>query len=154
MSPADAHAAVDRELLAERAADINRHLDRVSSHLPAEPGDLQPNTQDVDTIVLHLWQAVQVVIDLAVAACVRLGLGSPPTYGDAFRQLADGQVISAELADRLARAAGFRNLIGHGYGQLDLRRVHEAATAGPPDLLVFLAALRDHVTPEEGADDT
>ncbi|OLT02186.1 hypothetical protein BJF90_05580 [Pseudonocardia sp. CNS-004] len=82
---------VDRGLLAERAAAVVRHLDRVAEHLPADPDDLRPLTSATDTVVLHLWQAVQVVIDLAVSTCVRLGLGSPPTYGDAFRQLAEAR---------------------------------------------------------------
>lgn len=95
--------------------------------------------------MLHLWQAVQVVIDLAVSTCVRLGLGSPPTYADAFRQLADAGVVPDDLAGRLARAAGFRNLVVHGYGRLDLRRVHATASTGPADLRAFLAALRDRL---------
>jgi uncharacterized protein YutE (UPF0331/DUF86 family) len=123
---------VDRELLAERAAAVVRHLDRVAEHLPADPDDLRPLTSATDTVVLHLWQAVQVVIDLAVSTCVRLGLGSPPTYGDAFRQLADAEVIPDDLAVRLGRAAGFRNLVVHGYGRLDLRRVHAVATLVRP----------------------
>jgi uncharacterized protein YutE (UPF0331/DUF86 family) len=138
------NAGVDRELLAERAATVVRHLDRVAAHLPADPAELRPMTSTTDTVVLHLWQALQVVIDLAVSTCVRLGLGSPPTYADAFRQLADAQVIPAELADRLARGAGFRNLLVHGYGRLDLHRVHAVAGAGPADLRAFLAALREH----------
>jgi uncharacterized protein YutE (UPF0331/DUF86 family) len=76
---------IDLELLAERAAAVERHLRRVATHLPAEPSGLQPLSAETDAVVLHLWQAVQVVIDLAVSSCVRLGLGSPPTYGDAFR---------------------------------------------------------------------
>lgn len=68
-----------------------------------------------DTVVLHLWQAIQVVIDLAASTAVRLGLGSPPTYGDAFRSLADAHVIDEALGARLARAAAFRNLVVHGY---------------------------------------
>lgn len=137
-------STIDRELLAERAAAVVRHLDRVEEYLPVDPSDLRPLTSATDTVVLHLWQAVQVVIDLAVSTCVRAGLGSPPTYADAFRQLADAGVIADELAQRLARAAGFRNLVVHGYGQLDLRRVHAIAVAGPADLRAFLAALRDH----------
>ena len=133
----------DRQLLAERAAAVLRHLDRVAEHLPGNPGDLRPMTSTTDTVVLHLWQAVQVVIDLAVSTCVRLGLGSPPTYADAFRQLAEAGVIPADLADRLARAAGFRNLLVHGYGRLDLKRVHAVASTGPADLREFLVALRD-----------
>lgn len=136
--------AIDRELLAERSAAVVRHLDRVADHLPEDSAGLLPMTSTTDTVVLHLWQAVQVVIDLALSTCVRLGLGSPPTYADALRELADAGVIPDELADRLARAAGFRNLIVHGYGRLDLRRVHAIAASGPADLRAFLRALRDH----------
>lgn len=78
-----------------------------------------------------------------MSTSVRLGLGSPPTYGDAFRQLAAAGVIDPELGARLARAAGFRNLVVHAYADLDLRRVHAIATTGPVDLRGFLAALRD-----------
>jgi uncharacterized protein YutE (UPF0331/DUF86 family) len=136
--------AIDRELLAERAAAVDRHLRRVAEHLPCHAGDLQPLSTQTDTVVLHLWQAVQVVIDLAVLSCVRLGLGSPPTYADAFRMLAGAGLIPGELAQRLGHAAGFRNLIVHAYAELDLHRVHTAATRGPADLRAFLAALRDH----------
>lgn len=134
---------IDRELLAERAAAVVRHLDRVAAHLPADPAGFTPLSSATDTVVLHLWQAVQVTIDLAVSSCVRLGLGSPPTYGDAFRSLAAAGILDAELAARLARAAGFRNLIVHAYAELDLRRLHAIATDGPADLRAFLAALRD-----------
>lgn len=134
---------IDRELLAERAASVVRHLDRVAAHLPGDPSQLQPMTAVTDTVVLHLWQAVQVVIDLAVSSCVRLGLGSPPTYADAFGRLAEAGVLPVDLSVRLARAAGFRNLVVHGYGSLDLRRVHAIAQDGPADLRAFLAALRD-----------
>ena len=137
-------SAVDRELLAERTAAVRRHLDRVAAHLPTDPDGLVPLSSATDTVVLHLWQAVQVVIDLAVSTCVRRGLGSPPTYGDAFRSLADDGVLDHALAERLARAAGFRNLVVHAYGRLDLRRVHRIASSGPDDLRAFLSALAEH----------
>ncbi len=134
---------IDGYVLAERAAAVLRHLDRVARHLPDDPLALQPTTATTDTIVLHLWQAVQLVIDLAVSSCVRLGLGSPTTYADAFRRLAEAGTLPDDLAVRLGRAAGFRNLVVHGYGRLDLQRVHAIARDGPADLRAFLAALRD-----------
>jgi uncharacterized protein YutE (UPF0331/DUF86 family) len=88
---------------------------------------------------------VQIVIDLAVSACVGLGLGSPPTYGDAFRLLGEHGILDRRLSARLARAAGFRNLLVHAYADLDLLRVHQIATTGPDDLAAFLAGLRDHL---------
>lgn len=51
--------------------------------------------------------------------------------------------IDARLADQLVRAAGFRNIVAHAYGTLDMARVHEAAMRGPDDLRIFLARVRD-----------
>ena len=86
---------------------IQRHLARVSARLPAEASDLLPATDASDAVILHLWQAVQVAIDLAVSACFTFDLGAPSSYAEAFRRLAGAGIIDANLADRLARAAGF-----------------------------------------------
>ena len=136
-------SVLDRAVLAERTMAVQRHLARVAERLPPAPGDLQPATDASDAVVLHLWQATQIVIDVAMGACFALRLGTPRSYADAFRRLREAEVVDAALADRLVRAAGFRNVVAHAYESLDMRRVHEAATGGPSDLLRFLALLTD-----------
>jgi hypothetical protein len=61
----------DREVLAERTMAVDRHLRRVAERLPASANDLQPATDASDAVILHLWQATQIVIDLATAAARR-----------------------------------------------------------------------------------
>jgi uncharacterized protein YutE (UPF0331/DUF86 family) len=134
---------LDRPVLAERAATVERHLARVATRLPAEPADFVAATDASDAVILHLWQATQVVIDLGLSACLHFNLGTPESYGDAFRRLADAGLVDRELTQRLTRAAGFRNLVAHAYESLDMERVHRAATEGPADLRAFLARLRD-----------
>lgn len=95
-------------------------------------------------VVRRLWQATQIVIDLAMFACLVLRLGTP-SYADAFRRLERADVVDGDVADRLVRAVGFRNLVGHAYESLHLRRVHAAATHGPANLLRFLGHLKDRV---------
>ncbi len=136
-------SAFDRDLLAERLLAVQRHLKRVADRLPESPAGLLPSSDASDAVVLHLWQATQIVIDLATGACVKWNLGTPATYADAFTRLAEAGIVDAELAQRLKRAAGFRNLIAHAYERLDMGRVHVAATEGPADLLALIAALRD-----------
>ena len=140
-------SVLDRALLAERTMTVQRHLARVADRLPAAPDLLQPATDASDAVLLHLWQATQIVIDVAMSACLALRLGTPNSYADAFRRLRQAGIIEDDLAERLARAAGFRNVVAHAYDSLDLRRVHQAATDGPADLLRFLAVLRDHAVP-------
>ena len=123
---------------------VERHLERVAERLPASPGDFRPTTDASDAVLLHLWQATQIVIDIAMGACLALRLGTPRSYGDAFRRLENGGIVDSALADRLVRAAGFRNLVAHAYESLDMVRVHDAATTGPADLRRFLACLSEH----------
>lgn len=136
---------LDTGVLAEKAQAINRHLSRVAERLPADAATLQPATDASDAVILHLWQATQIVIDLAVTACLHFDLGAPSGYADAFRRLEHAKVLPSELAGRLVRAAGFRNVIAHAYETLDMRRVFTAAHDGPRDLIAFLAALRDRL---------
>lgn len=136
---------LDRDLLAERAMVVERHLRRVADRLPATPEGFKPATDESDAVVLHLWQATQVVIDLATSACLHFRAGTPASYADAFQRLAQSGVIDTDLAARLGRAAGFRNVVAHAYDQLDMVRVFRAATDGPADLRAFLGRLRDRL---------
>jgi uncharacterized protein YutE (UPF0331/DUF86 family) len=144
-------SAFDRAVLAERTMTVERHLQRVADRLPAEAADLEPATDASDAVILHLWQATQIVIDLAMSACLSLNLGTPSSYADAFRRLERAGVLEGALAGRLVRAAGFRNIVAHAYDTLDMRRVHEAARNGPADLRAFLITLRDRRPPEAPA---
>jgi uncharacterized protein YutE (UPF0331/DUF86 family) len=137
---------LDRAVLAERATAMRRHLSRVAEKLPAGPDEFAASNDASDAVILHLWQATQIAIDLAVSACVAHGAGTPQSYADAFRRLQGANLIDDALADRLVRAAGFRNVVAHAYENLDLARVHRAALSGPADLLAFVAAL-DRATP-------
>jgi uncharacterized protein YutE (UPF0331/DUF86 family) len=134
-------SGLDRETLAEKAAAVDRHLARVAARLPGDPADLRPSSDASDAVILHLWQAVQIVIDLATAACLHQKLGTPATYADAFRRLSVAGHLDRGLAERLERAAGFRNVVAHAYEALDMLRIHKAATVGPADLRAFLAVL-------------
>jgi len=137
-------SVLDRAVLAERTMTIQRHLARVAERLPASAVDFAPATDASDAVVLHLWQATQIVIDVAMSACLALRLGTPGSYADAFRRLERAGIVDTALADRLVRAAGFRNVVAHAYESLDLRRVHQAATNGPAGLLQFLGRLKNH----------
>lgn len=133
----------DLPILAEKTAAVEQHLARVAECLPESLGQFRPMTAESDGVILHLWQAVQAVIDLALAACLHLHLGTPPSYGEAFERLAERGYLDEHLAERLVRASGFRNAIAHNYSRLDMARVYRAAQEGPADLRAFLAALRD-----------
>ena len=136
---------LDRDVLGERAMAVERHLARVAARLPDRVEAFQRSTDMSDAVILHLWQATQTVIDLAMAACLYFKLGAPASYADAFERLRGAGLLERDLAARLSGAAGFRNVIAHAYDQLDMVRVYHAAQHGPTDLRRFIAVLRDSI---------
>ncbi|HKI06751.1 MAG TPA: DUF86 domain-containing protein [Thermoanaerobaculia bacterium] len=136
---------LDRALLAEKTATVERHLTRIVQRLPQDLEEFHPMTDASDAVILHLWQAVQIVLDLAGSACLHLHLGTPQSYGESFRRLSEAGFLEPGLAARLARAAGFRNVIAHAYETIDMERVYRVAREGPADLRAFLAALQEHI---------
>ncbi len=93
-------------------------------------------------VCFDLLQAIQACIDLAVHACTHESLGVPETPAAAFALLERHGVISTQLASRLAKATGLRNLIVHRYADILVPRLAEAITTGLGDLDEFATALQ------------
>lgn len=94
---------LDREVLAERAAAIERHLQRVATRLLPTRDELELATDASDAVVLHLWQATQITLDLAMTVCLERNLGTPTSYADAFLRLAQDGLLHEDLAGRSGR---------------------------------------------------
>lgn len=58
-------------------------------------------------------------IDVAQHVCVVQGWGPPRDSGDAIRLLGARGVLPTDLADRLRRVVGFRNVLVHDYVEVD-----------------------------------
>ncbi|MBA2473794.1 MAG: DUF86 domain-containing protein [Pseudonocardiales bacterium] len=90
--------------------------------------------------------AIEAAVDVAQHVCASEGWGPPRDNGDAIRLLGVHGVLSADLADRLRRAVGFRNVLVHDYVEVDdgivLDRLGNLA-----DLDDFVAAVAAWVVP-------
>lgn len=94
-----------------------------------------------DLASFYLFLAIQECIDLAAHWIADDGLPPADDYGAGFELLAQHGRIDPPLAHAMAAAAGLRNLIAHGYSEIDPGRVHDEAQAGIPALRVFMDAV-------------
>ena len=96
-----------------------------------------------ERFVEHTLQlAIQAALDVASHIVSDERLGEPATNRELFDRLAAGRWISKELAAKLGDMAGFRSVLVHGYQDVDLDIVVDAATNRLEDLTVFVAAVR------------
>jgi uncharacterized protein YutE (UPF0331/DUF86 family) len=78
-----------------------------------------------------LQEMIEAAIDIKVRMAVGSGHSSPTDYYQSFIQAGELGIISPELAEKLAPAAGLRNRLIHEYDKIDHRIVLEAvAMAG------------------------
>ena len=121
--------------LAEALQDWERYLASVS---------LEDMRQDRDrrNMVLHaLLVAIQSAIDIANHLVAEHTLRRPSTYRESFEILSESGILSADLAQRLATLAGFRNVLVHIYWRLDLEQAHGVLLREMDTLQAFAQAV-------------
>lgn len=82
-------------------------------------GDLRHDPDRLDAVKYRFVTVLEGCVGVAHHVIVAEGWGVPETNADAIRELAANGVIDAELAESLARAAGFRNVLVHRYVDVD-----------------------------------
>lgn len=93
---------------------------------------------DLQDIVIHNLQlAIQGCIDIASHIISDEAWPVPDTLIGLFDILAKHRIISEELNDRLKKMAGFRNIIVHEYGSIDLDKVYKILKEDIKDIRLF-----------------
>lgn len=134
------------DVLLNKAGIIERCLRRVTEEYRGDPARLEIFTHQ-DSIVLNLERACQAAIDMAMYLVARDHLGIPQDSADAFRLLATAGQLDADLAARLRRMVGFRNVAIHEYRALDVRILRAIVESRLVDFVDLCAALGLRVRP-------
>lgn len=80
-------------------------------------------------------KAIQAALDIASHVVSARHLGEPETNRALFDLLRREKLVSQDLADALHAMAGFRNVLVHGYAEVELRVVHDILENHFDDLL-------------------
>jgi uncharacterized protein YutE (UPF0331/DUF86 family) len=132
---------IDRDLLlakASRAYDFLRRIqEKKSVTLDEFLGDLDRQ----ESILFNLQMAIQNCIDMAAHIISDEQLGVPGSTNEMFYMLQDHGYLTPRLAGKMVAAVGFRNLIVHHYGNIDLKKVYEIAQRDIGDLEEYLRAI-------------
>lgn len=109
---------IDRERALAKITTIDRCLARIADVRGERRKALLP--VDVEDIAsLNLQRAIQAAVDLATHIVSAEGYGTPDSTAGVFLLLQQRDVIDADLANRLKRMVGFRNIAVHEYQTVD-----------------------------------
>jgi len=101
--------------------------------------NLRDDPTKQDSIVLNLQRACEAAIDLAMHLIRRSRLGIPQDSREAFDLLVERGGLPKDIADKLRRMVGFRNVAVHEYQALNLDIVREIIRSHVSELSAFAA---------------
>ncbi len=129
----------DRPLVEKKLAAI---VSAVSDLRRLARLDLLRHDVREERFVAHTLQlAMQAALDVASHIVSDESLGEPQTNRHLFDLLARAGWLDDGLAGQLSRMAGFRNVLVHGYDDVDLAVVEDIVRHRLDDLLQFVAVV-------------
>jgi uncharacterized protein YutE (UPF0331/DUF86 family) len=128
----------DPDLLEKKLAFVESCVSELRRLAVAERIDTDVKERRFIEHTLQL--AIQACLDAASHVVSDDRLGEPNTNQELFRLLARAGRITPDIARSLSAAAGFRNILVHGYAEVDSRVTRDVLEHHLDELLVFAAA--------------
>lgn len=135
---------IDRALVGKRLAFIETCLRELRE--VARPERLVSDVREERFVEHTLQLAIQAAMDVASHIVSEERLAEPATNRELFDFLARAGWIDADLASRASNMAGFRNILVHGYTEVDLAIVQDVLANHLGDLDAFVAAIRGRLS--------
>lgn len=132
---------MDRNLIEQKLESLRRSLHRIEEKCPANAEELAKDYDAQDIIALNLTRAIQLCVDIGTHLIASTELPPPNTMGQVFDTLDNAGVIDTELAVRMKKSVGFRNLAVHQYEAINWAIVHSIASYRLTDFAEFAKAI-------------
>lgn len=115
------------ELIVEKAEFVEECLSILSSKQSTPRGQYRENPEIRDIVERRFEKATQACIDVARVILKDVDGKAPASNAATMERLGELDVLSDATADAMARAASFRNVLAHEYGDvLDHNTVYDA----------------------------
>ncbi|MCK5663954.1 MAG: DUF86 domain-containing protein [Thiotrichaceae bacterium] len=99
---------------------ILRCLNRIQQRLPDTESEFLVDYDAQDVVVLNLTRAIQMNVDIATYILANNDQAVPTTMAEAFASLEHLKIITPNIADKMKRSIGYRNVAVHNYDDIDL----------------------------------
>jgi uncharacterized protein YutE (UPF0331/DUF86 family) len=108
------------DVILNKAGVMERCIARIREEHGGDDENLMSHVTRQDSIILNLQRACEASIDLAMHLVKVNSLGVPQESRDAFSLLADAKLLEDDMAERLMKMVGFRNIAVHDYRKMNL----------------------------------
>jgi uncharacterized protein YutE (UPF0331/DUF86 family) len=133
---------MDREIIGEKLEALRHCVKRLEAKCPDKIEILQQDMDVQDIVAMNLARSVQLCVDIAAHIVAESEAPAPATMAEAFATLQTLGVLTDDVAMRMRRAVGFRNIAVHAYEKIDWAVVHDVCRNRLDDLEKFAKAIQ------------
>ncbi len=140
---------MDEDMILAKLESLRRCVGRARQKAPSSRETLVEDYDLQDIISVNLERAIQTCVDIAAHLLAGTDASAPQCMGEGFDALAAQGVLPAELADRMKKAVGFRNISVHRYQNIDWSIVYSIVTERLDDFSAFAGCIARQLEREE-----
>ncbi len=133
---------LNRELLATKISDLEKSLSFLHNIAQTTSDQFLANPILVSGTKYQLIIAIEAAQSICNHLAARVAREAPQSYAECFRILGENGIIAKKLAGQLASMAKFRNLLVHGYGNIDDSIVHSILNNDILDLTKYIEEIK------------
>ena len=131
----------DDQLVRRHLATLDSALVQLRRHTGRPLASLSTNLDEQWAVEHGLQVCAQNCIDIATHLAASAG-HNPTDYSSAIDALVPMGILDPAFAARFRTVAGFRNLLVHGYLEVDLSRLHQILNERLEDFVEFAVRVR------------
>jgi len=131
------------EVLKNKISEIQKYFNLLKNYQNIKKDDLLKDPTLKGAVERYLYLVCQATIDFAESLISYLNLRTPSTYGEIFEILSEQKLISKEMVLKMKKMAGFRNILAHAYGEINLDIMLEILKKDVFDFNLFIKEVRE-----------
>ncbi len=122
--------------------EIDQYLQEIEEIIPSSSEKYSPDWTRKRALERLIQITIEAVMDVSALLVKELKLGLPYKEED-FLDKISGRVLNPDMVMKLKEMKGFRNILIHGYTQIDDEKVYEILTHDLEDIVQFKEAVID-----------
>ena len=134
---------MNNPLIAKKLESLIRCLNRIETKRTDNIEILKKDIDIQDIISVNLERAIQLSVDIAAIIISKKGLKTGNTMAEGFLELEKAGILSPDLAVKMRKAVGFRNISIHEYKSIDWEIVFEIIHNHLTNFKDFIKAVLD-----------
>jgi len=131
-------------LVNKKLKKLEKYIKNLRKHQGVTKAELENNMDKMWAVERGLQLSIQIILDLGNHIISDEGI-SVDNYSEIFAELAKLDIIPEDYAARIKGMAGFRNVLVHGYAEVDLDIILDVLNNNLDDFKRFASFIRDYV---------